>query len=184
MLKLAFDSFLGVCTWPWFKKDGLCVHGWAQRKLAFFWDATAGARRALWGCSASSGGELWPPYSSLNLTKSNIFALPFCGHRWVENLPLAERALTIWPNIKKYVKAVLTKQFPHPGKSSFDTIAAASGDPLIPAKLHFFMAISRSVTPFLTRYQTDEPVLPFIMNDLADLLKVSLNFLLHCEYDF
>ncbi|KAK5866011.1 hypothetical protein PBY51_019494 [Eleginops maclovinus] len=33
------------------------------------------------------------------------------------------------------------------------------------------MAVSRSVTPFLTKYQTDEPVLPFFANDLAELLK-------------
>ncbi|XP_028973959.2 uncharacterized protein LOC114830660 isoform X1 [Esox lucius] len=106
-----------------------------------------------------------------NFTKSKIFALPFCGHRWVENLPVAERALVIWPDMMKYVEAVSTKKLPNPGTSSYDTIEAATKDPLILAKLHFFMAVCRSVTPFLTRYQTDKPVLPFIANDLAELLK-------------
>ncbi|XP_063740389.1 uncharacterized protein LOC134883765 [Eleginops maclovinus] len=106
-----------------------------------------------------------------NLTKSKTFALPFCGHRWIENLPVVQRAIEIWPDMKKYVDAVTTKKLPNPGTSSYDTIEVATKDPLILAKLHFFMAVSRSVTPFLTKYQTDEPVLPFFANDLAELLK-------------
>ncbi|KAK7877584.1 hypothetical protein WMY93_031716 [Mugilogobius chulae] len=71
------------------------------------------------------------------LTKSDDFALPFCGHRWIENLPVAERAYTIWPNIKKYVDSVEKKQLPNPGTSSFDTIQQATKDPLIPANCNF-----------------------------------------------
>ncbi|XP_041949319.1 uncharacterized protein LOC121709785 [Alosa sapidissima] len=116
-----------------------------------------------------------------NLTQSNTFALPFCGHRWVENLPVVERALLIWPNILKYVDAVTTKKLPNPGTSSYDTIETAAKDPLIVAKLHFFMAVSRSVSPFLTKYQTNEPVLPFIGDDLAELLKSLLRRFIKLE---
>lgn len=113
------------------------------------------------------------------LTQSNTFALPFCGHRWVENLPVVERALLIWPNILKYVDAVSTKKLPNPGTSSFDTIEAATKDNFIMAKMHFFMAVSRSVSPFLTKFQTDEPVLPFVGDDLAELLKVRFSLCCH-----
>ena len=41
----------------------------------------------------------------VSLTKSSIFPLPFCGHRWIENAPVAERAIEVWPNIGKYVTA-------------------------------------------------------------------------------
>ncbi|XP_056451964.1 uncharacterized protein LOC130387051 isoform X3 [Gadus chalcogrammus] len=105
------------------------------------------------------------------VTKSSTFALPFCGHQWVENLPVAERALQIWPNILKYVAAVRTKDVNNPATSSFDTIEVAAKDPFVIAKLEFFTAVCRTVSPFLTRYQTDEPVLPFIAHDLAELLK-------------
>lgn len=118
-----------------------------------------------------------------NLTKSKIFALPFCGHGWVKNLPVAERALVIWPDMMKYVEAVSTKKLPNPGTSSYDTIEATTKDPLILAKLHFFMAVCRSVTPFLTRYQIDEAVLPFIGNDLAELLKLRWIFSFYCHSD-
>ena len=98
---------------------------------------------------------------------------------WVENLPVAERALQIWPNILKYVAAVRTKDVHNPATSSFDTIEVAAKDPFVIAKLEFFTAVCRTVSPFLTRYQTDEPVLPFIAHDLAELLKVS-DFLCSC----
>jgi len=106
-----------------------------------------------------------------SLTESTEFPLPFCGHRWIENLPVVERAIKIWPNIQKYVHAVTTKKLKDPHISSYDTVAAAQNDPLILAKFHFFMALSRTFTPFLTKYQTDIPMMPFLDKDLTDLVK-------------
>jgi hypothetical protein len=110
-----------------------------------------------------------------SLTESSVFPLPFCGHRWIENLPVVDRAITIWPMMVKYVDAVTQKKLPNPRTSSYDTLAEARNDPLIMAKLHFFMAVSRTFTTFLTKYQTDEPVIPFIGKDLAVLMKVMYN---------
>ena len=107
-----------------------------------------------------------------SLTRSSSFPLPFCGHRWVENVPVAERAVEVWPMLQLYVDAVRKKKVPNPATASYDTIEAAQGDLFIIPKLHFFLAISRTFNPFLTKYQTDEPVLPFLANDLAELLKV------------
>ncbi|KAJ8404749.1 hypothetical protein AAFF_G00336120 [Aldrovandia affinis] len=107
----------------------------------------------------------------MQVTKSSVFPLSFCAHRWVENLPVVERALAVWPSLLIYMEAVRTKKAPNPGTGSYDTIAAAIKDPLILAKLHFYMAIARTFTPFLKRYQTDEPVMPFLGRDLAEFLK-------------
>lgn len=105
-------------------------------------------------------------------TKSSIFPLPFCGHRWIENLPVVSRAIEMWPTVEMYVDAVSQKKLPAPRTLSYDCLAAARQDPLILAKFHFYMAIARAFTPFLTKYQTDEPVLPFISQDLTSLIKV------------
>lgn len=40
------------------------------------------------------------------VTKSTFFPKPFCGHRWLENLPVIERALAVWPSLMLYVDAV------------------------------------------------------------------------------
>ncbi|XP_054604741.1 uncharacterized protein [Nothobranchius furzeri] len=106
------------------------------------------------------------------LTGSTSFPLPFCGHRWIENVPVAERAIQVWPLIMLYVDAVKKKKkLPNPSTASFDTIEEAHADPLMIAKLQFFLAISRTFSIFLTNYQTDEPVLPFFGKDLNELLK-------------
>ncbi|KAF3840227.1 hypothetical protein F7725_018944 [Dissostichus mawsoni] len=105
------------------------------------------------------------------VTKSTVFPLSFCGHRWVENLPVVERALAVWPSLLQYMDAVRTKKLPNPGTASLDTIAAALKDPLILAKLQYYMALARTFNPFLKKYQTDEPVMPFLGKDLAELIK-------------
>ncbi|XP_049922950.1 uncharacterized protein LOC126404033 isoform X1 [Epinephelus moara] len=105
------------------------------------------------------------------VTNSTIFPLPFCGHRWIENLPVVERAIEVWPSLQEYMDAVRRKKLPNPGTASFDTIEAALKDPLILAKLEFYMTVARTFNPFLKRYQTDEPVMPFFSKDLAELIK-------------
>ncbi|KAF1376045.1 hypothetical protein PFLUV_G00226500 [Perca fluviatilis] len=55
----------------------------------------------------------------------------------------------------------------------------ARNDPLIMAKLH--MAVSRIFTTLLTKYQRDEPVMPFISKDLAILMKSLLKRFIKAE---
>ncbi|XP_070398050.1 uncharacterized protein [Nothobranchius furzeri] len=107
----------------------------------------------------------------ITLTASAKFPLAFCSHRWLENLPVAERALEMWASLTMYLDAVRTRKLPNPGTASFDTLETAQKDPLILAKLHFYIAVTRTFAPFLTRYQTDEPVMPFLATDLAELMK-------------
>lgn len=82
-----------------------------------------------------------------------------------------ERAIEIWPYIVTYVDQVKAKKLPNPRSSSYDNIAEAQMDPIILAKLHFFMSLSRRFQPFLTKYQTDAPVIPLPSRDLEDLIR-------------
>lgn len=111
-------------------------------------------------------------------TECSTFPLPFCGHRWLENLPAVERALEVWPSIVKYVDLVRAKKVKNPGTSSFDSVCEAQMDSLLLAKFHFFMAISRVFQPFLTKYQTDVPMMLFLWEDLETLMRVILDFTL------
>ncbi|KAI2645765.1 Polyribonucleotide nucleotidyltransferase [Labeo rohita] len=51
------------------------------------------------------------------------------------------------------------------------TIVAAQGDPLIVAKLEFFLAISQTFRLLITKFQTDDPVLPFVAKDLKECMQ-------------
>ena len=55
-----------------------------------------------------------------------------------------------------------------PTSASFATIAKATQD-LLPAKLQVFVYISKVLKPFLVKYQTDEPMIMFIGEDLFDM---------------
>ncbi|TKS67776.1 hypothetical protein D9C73_000900 [Collichthys lucidus] len=96
---------------------------------------------------------------------------PSVNWKWLENLPAVERALEVWPSIVKYVDLVRTKKVKNPGTSSFDSVCEAQMDSLLLAKFHFFMAISRVFQPFLTKYQTDVPMMPFLWEDLETLMR-------------
>ncbi|KAI4796404.1 hypothetical protein KUCAC02_027784 [Chaenocephalus aceratus] len=92
-----------------------------------------------------------------SLTGSSCFPRPFCGHRWVENVRVAERAVEMWPMLQKYVDGVKNKKIRHPAAASYERQHKG---------IH-----SSTFSPFLLTFQTDEPVMPFLAKDLAELLK-------------
>ncbi|KAL3841458.1 hypothetical protein ACJMK2_019600 [Sinanodonta woodiana] len=58
-----------------------------------------------------------------------------------------------------------------PSCKSFKNVLDAVGEPLIKAKLQFFVPVARITLPFLEAYQTDKPMLPFLATDLGVLVK-------------
>ena len=107
----------------------------------------------------------------IKVTGSSTFALKFCKHRWVENVPVAERAIQLLPHLLCYVQNVQEKKLPNPKTQSFETIKNMMKDPLLEVKINFFISIAKEVTPFLTVYQTDRVMVPFLCEDLFQMLK-------------
>ena len=58
-----------------------------------------------------------------------------------------------------------------PKNKSFQVICANADNPLFIVHLNVFLLVAKVVTPFLTLYQTDSPMLPFIQGDLHDLIR-------------
>ena len=72
------------------------------------------------------------------ITEREVFPQQFCGHRWLEDKKVAERALEIWPNITAYVTETLKKPTSQiPTASSFATVRSAVQNHLTIAKLQF-----------------------------------------------
>lgn len=44
------------------------------------------------------------------------------------------------------------------------------GDPLIGSKLEFFASVAKDIEPFLRKYQSDRPMIPFLAMDLINLV--------------
>jgi hypothetical protein len=111
-------------------------------------------------------------------TGSDLFPLQFCGHRWLENEPVATRALQMWDDLKKYLDSVDNDS------SHYHTLKESMKDPLTIPRLHFFLSVSRMFTPFLCKYQTDRPVIMYLYSDLKSLFVVCILYTaisdIHC----
>ena len=110
------------------------------------------------------------------ITGSTVFPLPFCGHRWVEDKKVADRALEIWPNIVKYINETLKKPRSQiPSSSSFSTLRSAVQDGLTVATLQFFASTASILMPYLQKFQSDAPLLPFVANEVTVLLETLMH---------
>ena len=82
----------------------------------------------------------------VQLTGSSMFPLKFCQVRWVENAATANRALTVFDDIKKYVSET-AKRLPH--NSTCSTVITACSDKSLKPQLAFFASVANDVEPFL-----------------------------------
>ena len=99
------------------------------------------------------------------------FPLPFCNTRWLENINVAERAMSLMDPLVQYVKVVNEGKLPNPGTKSFEFVQTWIKDPLALAKLAAFNFVAAPVEAFLSTYQTDKPMMPFLSSDIESLLR-------------
>jgi len=104
------------------------------------------------------------------LTKSTVFAEKFCQCRWVENATVAHRAIEILPNVAKYMKEY-GRSLPKYLSADTGTVQKALEDPLTLPKLAFFECIANDIEPFLTRFQSSAPLIPFLAEECEILLR-------------
>ena len=99
------------------------------------------------------------------------FPLYFCETRWIEDKFVAECLLEIWPNVTKFVDYYdglpASKQ---PSYKSHMKIKNAVSDDFTIAKLHYLSYIAGLLQQFLILYQTDQPMHPFLLDDLKVLI--------------
>jgi hypothetical protein len=103
-----------------------------------------------------------------SVTGSSVYPKKFCQVRWLNNVEVATRALEVLPNIKKYISE---KSGSLPKNITCQHIKEACNDPLIRAKTHFFISVAAVVEPFLRKYQTNKPMVPFMYQDMGGCLR-------------
>lgn len=99
------------------------------------------------------------------ISDSTSFPMKFCSVRWCENVKVAKRFLDILPCLKEYVANVK----PKPTVLSFSRLEVAFKDPLLTAKIGFFISVAQLLEPFLRKFQGSEPLLPFLFDDLSEI---------------
>ncbi|XP_062541413.1 uncharacterized protein LOC134209440 [Armigeres subalbatus] len=137
-------------------KDGIQATGWpvvAFLRALHNLFKNVPARRALY----------------VQYSESDVFPLKFCGHRWLENSDVAERAIDTIGNIRKFVDGVKKDKI-EPKCKSYSDIVNFLNDPLICVKLTFFRAVASEIEPLLRELQSDEPMVPFLYPEICQLV--------------
>ena len=104
-----------------------------------------------------------------NELESSKFPKKFCPTRWVENGPVARHILGLLEPIIKFIRNVKGTTA-EPNTQAYTAMKASLDDPLLPAKIAFFAEIAGKLEPFLKRYQSDDPMVPFMAADLQGVL--------------
>jgi hypothetical protein len=111
------------------------------------------------------------------ITEQSVFPLKFCQHRWVENTSVIERVLHLLPHLRKFVSEVECK----PQIVSFDRVQVHLKDVFLEAKLGFVSGLASQLESFLIKYQTNDPMFPFLHQDVSLLVDDLLERLLRKE---
>ena len=117
-------------------------------------------------------------FSVIEKKQNSISQFRFCATRCVENQPVAERAIQIWNSFKaviKYWEGLCKSK--RPSDKSYESLVQHYKDPLIPSKLQFFAVIASIFKPFLTTFQTDRPIVPFLFNELEKIVNLHLRLI-------
>ena len=117
-----------------------------------------------------------------SISTNHLFPLKFVVHRWVENVRVLETFLEVLPDLRKYTLFVMEKKLSDPHTKSFDTVKSGCRDFLAEAKLNFALTLAKQVQPFLTKYQSDSSLLPFLVSDLLEMLKSIISKFLTAEF--
>ena len=105
----------------------------------------------------------------ITINRSDQFPLMFCQTRWVEDVPVATRALEIWSfvvAVVEHFQALPSSRRPFSNKS-YDILVKHHKDNSIKFKFQFFIDIVNILAPFLKHFQTDGPVMLFVDEMLA-----------------
>ena len=107
----------------------------------------------------------------VTISGSPSMPLKFVSHRWLENVPVCQRALMLWNNEADYVKATEDGRVNRPKNRSYEVVKEYLKDPCFVAKLHIFKCIANQLQPFLAKYQTGKPMLPYLSDDLCMIIR-------------
>ncbi|GBM75925.1 hypothetical protein AVEN_125336-1 [Araneus ventricosus] len=105
------------------------------------------------------------------VTTSSVFRKKFCAVRWLQNAEVAQRAIELIPMLMLFVEEI-EKSI---SSRSYKIVSEAIADPLLSAKLEFFRGLASDVEPFLEKFQSDEPLVSFLYEEISAVLMTQIS---------
>ena len=120
-------------------------------------------------------------YKTVNRT--DLFPLSFCKTCWIEDKNFAARGIAVWPYMIEFIKYYqsLSQSKRPKNNKSYDLLVQSHTDHLTFAKIQFFHDIANILSEFLTKFQTDKPVMPFLSDILESILRRLMKFFILAE---
>lgn len=113
--------------------------------------------------------------------KSEVFPKKFCAVRWLENIDCLKRAVECIEPLKLYVAGVQKKP---PDSTVFHKMKNGLTDKFLRAKIFFMISIAEELQSFLTVFQSNSPLFPFLYREIMRLIyNVGNRFLTEIIYD-
>ena len=114
----------------------------------------------------------------MRINESSTFPIKFCPTRWVENEPVTERGIDVLDNVKAVIEYYAREP---PSKrpkdnNSYKTLVENQTDLLMKVKMCVFKDLSHKMNTFLTLFQSDAPMVPFLSDTLERLLRRSMGY--------
>ena len=109
----------------------------------------------------------------VKINQSEKFALRFCPTRWTENEDVAPRAIQVWDHynaLMQHFSTLCASKQPK-NNSSYDTLKEHRHDKLMKLKFQAFRDVAHNMNLFLTVFQTDAPMIPFLSDTLESLMR-------------
>ena len=112
------------------------------------------------------------------INESEIFADRFCPTRWTMNEPVAEKALIVYDKVMKVIQhyASLAPSKRPKDNSSYDNLVLNQHNDLIKVEIQVIKDIAHKTNGFLTLFQTDSPMVPFLAKWIEDLLRKLMRY--------
>ena len=95
----------------------------------------------------------------------------FQHFRWIEGQKVSEIIVEIWPSVIKIMNHWMPLPPSKQPKISYEVVKGAIKDPFTVAKLKLFNFTAGCLKPYLTIYQSQKPLIPFLYDDLQGLYK-------------
>ena len=96
----------------------------------------------------------------------------FHHFRWVEGQKVSERIVEIWPSVIKIMNHWMSlPPSKQPQCKTYEVVKGAIKDLFKVTKLKFFSFIAGLLMPYLTIYQSQKPLIPFLYDDLQSFYK-------------
>ena len=114
----------------------------------------------------------------IRINCSSTFAERFCPTRWVENEPVADRAIHVWDNVvtvDDHYETLTVSKRPQNNKS-YETLVCHKNDIVMKVKFCIFRDLAHRLNVYLVKFQTDAPMMPFLADTLGSMMRDIMGF--------